>query len=329
VSTLTTVLFFATAAVAALLASHVLILRLERIGARLALTEAALGLLAALAADMPEISTAVTALLQGQNDVGVGVVLGSNVAKLAMLIGLAAIVARRVHVDRRVVALEAVVALPLALVTVGLVGSVVAPAPALVLALVVFVPYVALLVASPARRRRLPVPAGLRGTLSAAVDEEEEYLDIEPARGGAVDVWIALVALVVVIASSVVVERTGTDLGDAWGLSDLVVGAVLLAVVTSVPNAVAAVHLARKGRGAATLSTTTNSNNINVVAGLLVPATILGLGTVTAATTLTAWWYLGLTLVVLAWTFLRQGLGRIEGVLICIAYAVFVVQLLR
>ena len=39
-----------------------LVARLERVGARLGLSEALLGLLAALAADTPEITSAVTAL---------------------------------------------------------------------------------------------------------------------------------------------------------------------------------------------------------------------------------------------------------------------------
>ena len=54
---------FVVSAVVALAASALLIVRLERIGARLSLSEAGLGLVAALAADLPEISTAVTALL--------------------------------------------------------------------------------------------------------------------------------------------------------------------------------------------------------------------------------------------------------------------------
>ena len=95
------------------------------------------------------------------------------------------------------------------------------------------------------------------------------------------------------------------------------------------PMANVTIALSLSDPTAATLSTTTNSNNINVIVGLLVPAALLGLGTVTAATTLTAWWYLGLTLAVLAWMFVRRGLGRLEGALIVIAYVVFVVQLLR
>ena len=48
----------------------------------------------------------------------------------------------------------------------------------------------------------------------------------------------------------------------------------MLAVVTSLPNAVSAVYLARRGRGAAVLSTALNSNAINVVGGLLIPASL-------------------------------------------------------
>jgi hypothetical protein len=44
---------------------------------------------------------------------------------------------------------------------------------------------------------------------------------------------------------------------------------------------------------------------------------------------LTAWWYLGLTAAVLAWAFLRRGLTRIDGVAIGLAYAAFVVLLVR
>ena len=325
----TLALFLVSTAVA-LAASSVLIVRLERIGARLSLAEAALGVVAALAADLPEISTAIAALVQGQNEVGVGVILGSNVAKLALLLGLAAVVAGRVRLDRRVVLLESVVAGVLALVTVAVVGGGVAPAPGLVVALLVFVPYVVLTGLRPEARARLPIPSRLRGTLTGATD----------AGGGrprhrARTRWRyrrrrrCLGALSSWSGRRSSLERTGSDLGTAWDISDLVVGAVLLAIVTSIPNAVAAVHLARRGRGAATLSTTTNSNNINVVVGLLVPAAILGLGTVTSAAVLAAWWYLGLTAAVLAWAFLRRGLTRLDGVVIGIAYAVFVVLLVR
>ena len=73
--------------------SWVLVSRLERVGARFGLSEALLGLVAALAADAPEITAAVASLLQHEQTIGAGVVLGSNVFNLAALLGLGAVVA--------------------------------------------------------------------------------------------------------------------------------------------------------------------------------------------------------------------------------------------
>jgi Ca2+/Na+ antiporter len=53
---------FVVAAMVSLGMSWVLVSRLERVAARLGLSEALLGMLAALAADTPEITAAVTAL---------------------------------------------------------------------------------------------------------------------------------------------------------------------------------------------------------------------------------------------------------------------------
>ncbi len=72
-------LAFAGSAVISLLTSWVLVSRLERVGARLGFSEALLGMLAALAANAPEITAAVTALAGRQSRIGAGVVLGSNV----------------------------------------------------------------------------------------------------------------------------------------------------------------------------------------------------------------------------------------------------------
>ena len=80
-------------------------------------------------------------------------------------------------------------------------------------------------------------------------------------------------ALVVVVAASIAMERGASSLGVHFGVPEIIVGGLVLAAVTSLPNAVSAVYLARRGRGAATLSTALNSNSLNVTAGLLIPAT--------------------------------------------------------
>ena len=65
-------LLFAAGAAVSLAASWLLVSRLERLGERAGFSEAWLGLVAALAADAPEITSAVTALARGQPSVGPG-----------------------------------------------------------------------------------------------------------------------------------------------------------------------------------------------------------------------------------------------------------------
>ena len=102
------ILLFVAGVAVSLAASWLLVSRLERLGERAGFSEAWLGLVAALAADAPEITSAVTALARGQASVGAGVVIGSNVFNLAALLGLAAVVAGRIGFHRRVVLLAGV-----------------------------------------------------------------------------------------------------------------------------------------------------------------------------------------------------------------------------
>ena len=143
-----------------LAASWLLVSRLERLGERAGFSEAWLGLVAALAADAPEITSAVAALARGQASVGAGVVIGSNVFNLAALLGLAAVVAGWIGFHRRVVVLSGVPAVWVAAVCLLTVAAVIAPAAGLALAAVVLVPYVAVLGMRRARMERLRLPAG-------------------------------------------------------------------------------------------------------------------------------------------------------------------------
>jgi Ca2+/Na+ antiporter len=122
-------------------------------------------------------------------------------------------------------------------------------------------------------------------------------------------------------------ERAAVELGQRYGIPQIVVGGLILAAVTSLPNAVAAVYLAGRGRGAATLSTALNSNAINVVVGLLLPAAIVGLGPTSAQAVLVSAWYLGLTCATLVIAYRHGGLGRAAGCLIITAYAAFTISL--
>ncbi len=321
---------FVVGAVVSLATSWVLVSRLERVGERLGLTEALLGMAAALAADAPEITASVTALIHHQQTVGAGVVLGSNVFNLAALLGLGAVVSGGIVLHRKVVVLGGAVAVVVSLICLLAVAGIASPEVGLFLALAVLVPYVGLL----STRRRLLSGLGLPprwvAWLTSAVVEEEVELEvaIHPRRGTSTDTFVALGALVTVVVASVAMEQGAVSLGLHYGVADFVVGALVLAAVTSLPNAVAAVFLARRGRGAAALSTALNSNTINVVAGLLVPAAVLGLAQPSGSGFLVGGWYVGITALTLLLAYLGRGLGRLSGWLIIAAYVLFVAAVL-
>jgi cation:H+ antiporter len=320
---------FAAGVVVSLGASWVLVTTLERVGARLGLSEALLGMLAALAADAPEITAAVTALARHDTRIGAGVVIGSNVFNLAALLGLAAAVAGRIALHRRVIELSGAVALWVAAVCLLVVLGVLSPAAGLLAGVAVLTPYLVILAIDPRRLARLSLPGAAAGWLAEAVLEEEQELEvaIHPSRGHARDGGLAALAVVAVVGASMAMERSASTLGARHAIPGIVVGAVVLAAVTSLPNAVAAVYLAARGRGAATLSTALNSNALNVIAGLLIPGAIVGLGSPSGQTTFVAGAYLGLTAAALGIAYLDRGLRRLPGMLIVLFYLAFVAVL--
>jgi cation:H+ antiporter len=324
------IVLFVTAAALSLATSWVLVSRLERVGARLGLSEALLGMLAALAADAPEITSAATAMAGHHSRIGAGVVIGSNVFNLAALLGLAGVVAGRIGLHRRVILLEGTVALLIAGICLAAVLGGLAPAAALVAVALVLIPYLVVLGVSRDRLAGLGLPPRWTRWLAEAIAEEETELEpaVHPRRARFGDELTAAVAVLIVIGASIAMEQTGSRLGTRHGVSQIVIGGLLLACVTSLPNVVAALYLARRGRGAATLSTALNSNALNVAIGLLLPGTIVGLGAPSGPTTLIAVWYLGLTGLALACAYAGRGLRRGHGALIIVAYLAFVAALL-
>ena len=321
---------FLAGTVVSLVTSIVLVARLERVGERIGLSEALLGIAAALAADAPEVTAAVTAVAHHEQRVGAGVVLGSNVFNLAALLGLGAVVAGRIGLHRKVVLLGGAVAMWVAFVCLAVVLGLLPAAAGLVLAVAVVIVYGFVLGTEGRGLERLLVPQRWAAWLRSAVSEEELELEdaIRPRRGRWPDMLIAAVALIVVVAASVTMERAASALGARYAVPEIVTGGLVLAAVTSLPNAVAAVYLAARGRGAATLSTALSSNTLNVVAGLLLPAAVIGLGRPSGQAALVTVWYLALTVVVLGLAYRDRGLGRGTGSLVIAAYAVFILSVL-
>ncbi|MGH9292182.1 MAG: hypothetical protein ACRD0B_09195, partial [Acidimicrobiales bacterium] len=230
-----------------LAASAVLVRRVERLGERLSLADAAVGLLAALCADSPEITAAVTAIAGHQRNLGAGVVLGSNVFNLAALLGLAALVSGRVALRRRAVVLEGIVGTAIACVALVTVLRLIGTPVGLALGAALFATYAGTVSVPAGFLERAGVPRRLAVVLEGAVRDEASQLTPAldpPSKSAAGDTAVAGVCLAVVIAASIVMETSALWLGRRLALPGIVTGGVLLAALTSLPNAVSAVYLA-------------------------------------------------------------------------------------
>ena len=111
------------------------------------------------------------------------------------------------------------------------------------------------------------------------------------------DLLVLAGALAAIVLGSVGMVHAATDLGRRWGVSDVIVGTLVLAALTSLPNLLTAVRLALHGRGAAVVSESFNSNSLNVLAGIALPSLALSLGSATGLVTFSVWWLVGMTAV--------------------------------
>ncbi len=306
-----------------LAASELLARGLTRLGSKMNLSEGLLGLLGALGADSPELSSAVVAILAGAGQVGVGVVVGSNLFNLAALLGLSALIAGGVRVRRGPLLLDAAAGLAITLAAGGIVAGLLPPVAAALVAFPIAAAY-ALVLAIP--RRRLPRLGRLRSSVPQSLVEVayEQTHDLPALTHRSwTPVLLLPVALVGVIGGSFLMVHAALAAQSWLHLSAEVLGTVILAALTSLPNLWVALHFARTDRGTALFSAAMNSNTINLLGGLILPALFVGTAMARGALSPFAW-LLDLTLLAVLAPLVQGRLGRVAAVAMIAVYMAFV-----
>jgi cation:H+ antiporter len=308
--------------------------RLDRLGLAFGFPEALLGLLTALAADGPELSSALIALAKGEHGVSVGVVLGASTLNLATMIGLSALLAGAVALSRSTLVLEGAMGLAATLLAGAVLLGWLDPILGVLLLACVAVPYLLVLVDGSQLLARLPLPtrirAGLVSILSERAAAHAPDADEEDAARATTQVhphhalWIVL-DLVLIVAGSFGMVQAAVNLGQHWGISGALVGVLALGPLTSLPNAFTGVRLGLARRGAALVSETLNSNTINLAGGVMVPALFVAVASASNVERASLVWLLGMTCVSLLCLARPRGAGRGAGALLVLLYAGFVV----
>ncbi len=271
----------------------------------------------------PELVTSVEASLRGSPGIAIGNIVGSNIANILLILGVAALLAP-IAVGRQALVRDGVIVLASAVLFVGI--GYLMPLDRLVGALLVASLVLYLYFAYAQEMRALPAEH------SAAYDKLEAHDEVLPgaiqARSTSGSIWpplvLAIAGLAVVIVGGKLLVDGAVGFARAAGISETIIGLTIVAVGTSLPELVTSVIAALRSHSDVALGNILGSNLYN----------ILGIGGVTALIAPTAvppeiLGFDGLVMIVVSLALLviaRTGyrISRPEGAALVGGYAIYV-----
>jgi cation:H+ antiporter len=276
---------------------------------------------------VPELLVSASAAARGSVDIAAGNVVGSNLANLTLVLGVAGLIARPETVPR-VLRREAPLSFASVLLFAVVVqGGLTRPEGALLLAALVVAMVLMLRVTE-------LVPADVLATTEAAavealveeveelVEEEGEATLADVVASTRPDVLRAALGLFATVAGAQLLVAGARAIADDVGLSGGFVGLTLVALGTSLPELVTAVQSARRDETALLIGNVLGSNvfNSTAVAGA---AALIGPGDITDAGLTVAAAGSMVLVAALAWLFLGLGnqLRRWEAAVLLVVYA--------
>ncbi|MCW8088327.1 calcium/sodium antiporter [Sabulicella glaciei] len=294
-----------------------------RVAERIGVSPLLIGLtLVGFGTSTPELVTSVQAALAGSPGIAVGNVVGSNIANVLLILGIAALLSP-IRVSSGALGRDGVLgaAAALAVVVIGFTLPLGRTVGALLLAALV-----AYLVHAWRTER-----AGTDGH-SAAYEKAEAFEGTHPtlhapAAGAApllVSLGMALGGLVLVVVGGRLMVDGAVALAQSLGISETVIGLTIVAVGTSMPELVTSLVAAVRRQSDVALGNVLGSNIYNVLGILGVTAVISPtvvppeIARFDSPVMLTV----SLALLVFAWTGLR--IGRREGGVLIAAYVAYV-----
>jgi len=256
--------------------------RLEALCEMFGLSIGILSLLSAIGANIPNYAASMVAIIGGRIDEGIGIIIGSSIYNIAIILGLCTLASRETSgitlnaqesQDARgigwyslTIILSILAVITLLLSTPVISGTrQVSPGDFLVpiASGIVLLLFSALIVHI--LRRSHPAPT------SPLATHIHEHLSRSPSMRVFRLSGEVILALALALMGVVVMVQSGQTVSTDLHLPQTLIGLVVLAVATSLPNTVVAVSLARTGEVAASIEEIFSSNSINLALGIAFP----------------------------------------------------------
>ncbi|MCH2489591.1 MAG: calcium/sodium antiporter [Flavobacteriales bacterium] len=282
---------------------------------KLHLSKMVIGLtVVSFATSAPELLVSLQAALNGFSDISLGNVIGSNIANIGLVLGITAIIGP-LAIDSDFYKFNWPVMMLLSVLLYFLLksGGLLSRTEGIVLLLLLMVYLVLLIRRARNRAGTIPIDENIDDGLSKSSNFK-------------IGMWL-LIGGIALYGGSELLVTGAVDLATALGVSERVIAVTMIAVGTSVPELAASVIAALKKEKAISLGNLIGSNIFNIASVLGLTAVIQPI-LVKSAEVLTndIFWMLGFAAILLPLAFLPKKfeIGRIKGVIIFAAYALFI-----
>ncbi|MEZ8094914.1 calcium/sodium antiporter [Photobacterium swingsii] len=213
----------------------------------------------AMGSSAPEMMVSATAALAGKTDTAVGNVLGSNIANIALIIGLTAII-KPLGISSGIIRRELPLMLGVTLVAGALLWDSHLGFHEGVLLVILFGLFLFAMF-------KISQKAKAEGDVLA--DEQESEIP-DGVSNAAAGVWI-VIGLVLLLYSSDMVVESAVIIAKYFGMSDLVIGLTIIAIGTSLPELAASIASIFKGEDDMAVGNIIGSNVFNILAVMGIP----------------------------------------------------------
>lgn len=260
----------------------------------------------------PEILVAIVATVEGSGTLAIGNALGSNIANIALVLGVTALVAP-LPVKKAVKSKE----LPLMILVTVIAGALLYKYTLNTLdSLILFSALVCCLIIF--SRTQINDESSED---TSDQNDDEEIPDIKTKTG----IFWLIMGLALLIASSNAIVWGATDIAKALGVSDLVVGLTIVAIGTSLPELAASISSAVKGHHDIAIGAVVGSNIFNLGAVLVIPGLVNPISFSSEIFSRDYVLMLALSVLLLVFCFIRKkaAIKRPEGAILCMIYSAY------
>ncbi|OED70284.1 calcium/sodium antiporter [Vibrio splendidus ZS-139] len=266
----------------------------------------------AMGSSAPEMMVSATAALDGKTDTAVGNVLGSNIANIALILGITALI-KPLSISSGVIRRE----LPLMIGVTLLAGALLWDNHlGFYEGVLLFVLFAAFLFAM------LQISRSEKKNGDAFLEEQESEVP-EGVSNPKAAMWVVVGLIILPLAANVLVDNA-VVIAKLFGMSDLVIGLTIIAVGTSLPELAASLAGVMKGEDDMAVGNIIGSNVFNILAVMGIPGILNPSILSEFAMGRDFWVMLGVSLLLVVMALGKsRSVNRIEGSVLIVTFVAY------